>query len=222
MIIKKLSKIGILGASGFSREVADICFCLKCDQIIFIDLAPAKDSYFEFPLLSEKEIPRLIKEGFYFAMGIGDNRLRKKTVENNWNLIFPNIVHPASSMGFNQSKILREKKGNIIAAGVRFTNNIQMGNFGIFNLNCTIGHDCIIKNFVNIAPGANISGNVKIEQGAYIGSNATILQGESIAKKMTIGEFSVVGAGAVVTRDVEANSTVVGIPASSIKKHQNQ
>ena len=217
-ILKKHSKIAIFGASGFSREVADICFCLECDQIVFIDLDPVEDIYFEFPLLSEKEIPRLIKEGFCFAIGIGDNRIRIKVFENNRNLLFPNIIHPASSMGFKQSKVLREKKGNIITAGVRFTNNIQIGNFGIFNLNCTIGHDCIIKDFVNIAPGSNISGNVKIEKGAYIGTNAAILQGESIDKKITIGEFAIVGAGSLVRRDVDANSIVVGMPARSIKK----
>lgn len=121
-------------------------------------------------------------------------------------------------MGFKQSEFLRNNKGNIITAGVRFTNNIQMGNFGIYNLNCTIGHDCIIDDFVNIAPGSTISGNVKIKKGAYIGTNAAVIQGKSIDDKMIIGEFAVVGAGAVVTKDVDANSVVVGVPARGINK----
>lgn len=46
-----------------------------------------------------------------------------------------------------------------------------------------------------------------VRRGASIGSNATILPG------VTIGEHAMVGAGAVVTRDVPANTTVMGVPA---------
>ena len=52
---------------------------------------------------------------------------------------------------------------------------------------------------------------ILVKQGASIGSNATILAG------VTIGENAMVGAGAVVTRDVAANETVVGVPAKSVK-----
>jgi UDP-2-acetamido-3-amino-2,3-dideoxy-glucuronate N-acetyltransferase len=51
-----------------------------------------------------------------------------------------------------------------------------------------------------------------IKKGASIGSNATILCG------ITIGENALVGAGAVVTKDVPENATVVGNPARIIKK----
>ncbi len=51
----------------------------------------------------------------------------------------------------------------------------------------------------------------KVKKGASIGSNATILCG------ITIGENAVVGAGAVVTKDVAANTTVAGNPAKVIK-----
>ena len=45
----------------------------------------------------------------------------------------------------------------------------------------------------------------------WVGSNATILQG------VTIGDNAVIGAGAVVTKDVEANTIVGGVPARFIK-----
>jgi len=51
-----------------------------------------------------------------------------------------------------------------------------------------------------------------VEEGASIGSNATILCG------LRIGRGAMVGAGAVVTRDVPAHATVVGNPARVIKK----
>ena len=50
-----------------------------------------------------------------------------------------------------------------------------------------------------------------VKKGASIGSNATILGG------ITIGENALVGAGAVVTKDVAANTIVAGNPARVIK-----
>jgi UDP-2-acetamido-3-amino-2,3-dideoxy-glucuronate N-acetyltransferase len=51
-----------------------------------------------------------------------------------------------------------------------------------------------------------------IKKNASIGGNATILPG------ITIGEFAMIGAGAVVTQDVKPHSTVVGNPAREIIK----
>jgi len=207
----------VFGASGFSRETADILLGDHIDELVYIDLNPRKKIYFGFTIVSEDKIPQLVKEGYCFAIGSGDNKSRRKIFEKYSHLTFPNIIHSAASLGFKQHEALKEKAGNIITAGVRFTNNITMGNFGIFNLNCTIGHDCVIKDFVNIAPGANISGNIIIEEGACIGTNAAILQGKSIEEKLVIGKYATVGAGAVVIKNVSTSSIVVGVPAKSIK-----
>jgi UDP-2-acetamido-3-amino-2,3-dideoxy-glucuronate N-acetyltransferase len=51
-----------------------------------------------------------------------------------------------------------------------------------------------------------------VERGASLGSGATILCG------VTIGEYAIVGAGAVVTRDVPAGTSVAGNPARALVK----
>ena len=53
---------------------------------------------------------------------------------------------------------------------------------------------------------------IVLGRNVWVGSNATILPG------MTIGDNAVVGAGAVVTKDVEANTIVGGVPAKLIKR----
>jgi len=53
---------------------------------------------------------------------------------------------------------------------------------------------------------------VTIKKGAWIGAGVTILGG------VTVGEYSVIAAGAVVTRDVPPYSVVGGIPAKMIRK----
>ena len=88
--------------------------------------------------------------------------------------------------------------------------------------NCFIGHGVMFTN--DLLPRAtNLDGSAQnehdwtlietfVKKGASIGSNATILCG------ITIGENSLVGAGAVVIDDVPKNSVVVGNPARVIKK----
>lgn len=51
---------------------------------------------------------------------------------------------------------------------------------------------------------------VRVKKNAWIGADAKILP------RVTVGENAVVGAGAVVTKDVPANTVVVGVPAKVI------
>ncbi|MFT4022792.1 MAG: sugar O-acetyltransferase [Flavihumibacter sp.] len=57
-----------------------------------------------------------------------------------------------------------------------------------------------------------VPGHIHIKKNAWIGANATILPG------ITIGENAIVASGAVVSKDVPANTVVGGIPAKIIKQ----
>ena len=70
-----------------------------------------------------------------------------------------------------------------------------------------VEHECIIENFVHIAPGAVLTGNVIVGENTLIGANATILPG------IKIGKNCIIGAGSVVVKDVCDNSVVKGNPA---------
>ena len=61
-----------------------------------------------------------------------------------------------------------------------------------------------------------IGKGITIENNVWIGANAIVLDG------VKIGEYSVVGAGAVVTKDVPSYSMVAGVPAKIIKKYDLQ
>jgi acetyltransferase-like isoleucine patch superfamily enzyme len=64
-----------------------------------------------------------------------------------------------------------------------------------------MGKGCVVN------PAANISGGVALEEGVLVGAGAVVLQ------YLTVGARSIVGAGAVVTRDVAPDTTVIGVPA---------
>ena len=75
-----------------------------------------------------------------------------------------------------------------------------------------IAHDCVVGDFVTLAPRASINGNVHVADHAYIGTGAVLKQGRP-GSPLVIGEGAVVGMGAVVTKNVAPNTTVVGNPA---------
>lgn len=91
--------------------------------------------------------------------------------------------------------------------GAVLTTGIYVEKGVLINLNCTIGHETVIEEFVELSPGTNISGNCYIGAHTFIGTNATILP------KIRIGNHVVIAAGAVVTKDVPDQTMVAGIPA---------
>lgn len=94
-----------------------------------------------------------------------------------------------------------------IKCGVQIWDGITVYNDVFIGPNVTFTNDRYPKS--KIYPEA--FERTTIENGASLGANCTILPG------LTIGENAMVGAGAVVTRSVPANTTVVGNPAK-IKK----
>lgn len=207
-------KIAIFGASGQGREVADICSKIGYTEIIFLVSNENEKCVFPNKVIVDttQNVEALKEKEFDFAIGIGSPAIRREIATKYTHLNFPNIIHPSVTFGLYQKEQINKSRGNIITAGVRFTNNIKCGNFCLFNLNVTVAHDSIIGNFVSVMADVNISGNVYVCDGVYLGVDATILQGNNLIK-LTIGEDSIVGACALVTKDIPPGVTVIGIPA---------
>jgi len=107
-------------------------------------------------------------------------------------------------------------------------NNVVLGTFNTVNrgaLDATvihdhvktahqvnIGHNVIIGESSVLTSCAEISGSVKIGKHVWIGPNASVREG------ISIGDFSLVGIGAVVVKDVAENTVVIGNPARVVKK----
>ena len=72
-------------------------------------------------------------------------------------------------------------------------------------------HDDVVENFATFGAGARLGGRAHVGEGAYIGSGASVREDRSI------GSWSLVGMGAVVTKDVPPRTFVAGVPAQTIR-----
>ena len=96
---------------------------------------------------------------------------------------FPTLIHPSAMMGNNE--YLKIGRGCIICAGCIVTTNIEIKDFVILNLACTVGHDTRIGNYASFMPSCNISGEVNIGDCVYCGT------GVKIINRIEIGEYSI-------------------------------
>jgi sugar O-acyltransferase (sialic acid O-acetyltransferase NeuD family) len=211
-----MKTFGIFGTSGMAREAGDIA-CELGYSPIYIARDQSELDAWAFPAEAILEADVLRYRGTPFVIGIGENAARQRLAQRHAGEIhFSNLIHPSATFGQGQRKAIEERQGIIVCAGVRFTNNIQLGNFCIFNQNATIAHDVVIEDFVHIAPGSIISGNVHIGLRSWIGAGAVVNQGAGNAK-IHIGADAVIGSGAVVVKPCEAKAIYVGVPAKRIK-----
>jgi sugar O-acyltransferase (sialic acid O-acetyltransferase NeuD family) len=91
---------------------------------------------------------------------------------------------------------------------------VSIGEQAIINTSSTIDHEVVIGNGVHVMGCAAIAGCVNVKDFATIGTNATILP------YLTIAPHSIVGAGAVVTKDTEPYGIYAGVPAKKIGENQ--
>lgn len=205
----------IVGAGGLARElesvIQDINTASKTYNFLgFIDNDKAnigKSLGNSFIVGTEEDLSKM---DVAVAIGIGNPSIIAKVAKEIRaypNLHFPNIVHPSVVWHPERTSI---GEGNVFCAGNVFTVEIKFGSFNFINLSCTIGHDTQFEDYCLVNPGANISGGVKVGSRSLIGTGATVLQYKNI------GEASTVGAGAVLTKDVQAGTTVVGNPAKEL------
>ena len=140
-------------------------------------------------------------------IAIGNCKIRQAIVEKLGDLNYFNVIHNMAVV----SSSAKVGIGSFIAAGVIVAPDAKVGDHCLINHSAVVDHDCVVGNFSHIAPQVSLGGGVKIGRGVLIGSGAVVLPG------VTVADYSIVGAGSVVIKDVKENSVVVGAPARDIR-----
>lgn len=135
------------------------------------------------------------------VIGIGDNRVRERisrAVDIEWTTVVHPMtwIHPAVPIG----------GGTVVFAGAIVQPGAEIGMHVILNTKASLDHECRVGDFAHIAH-SQIGGGVVLGDGAFVALGASVLPWRKV------GAWAIVGAGAVVTKDVAAGATVIGIPA---------
>lgn len=212
-----MKDLAILGTGGFAREVATIIKDINEKSPLynflgFVDNKLEKGTIINgHPVIGNDEDINSTSKQISLVLAFGEPDLKRKVISKFTNNLidFPTIIHPTALIADDNISIGR---GNIVCAGCIITTNIILHNFITLNLMCTVGHDTEIDNFSSFMPSVNISGEVVIGEGVYVGTGAKIIN------QVRIGNYTIVGAGAVVVKSLPAFCTAVGVPAK-IKKY---
>lgn len=152
-------------------------------------------------------IPEFVAQGYAFVntvsgSTIGRFNVARRVVDAGGFLA--DFVHPsARSFEWGEGIYCQDEVG--VQANVDVGDNVAIHARAFLSHDVRVGNSCFV--------GAGVlAGRVTMEDGSYLGINATVLP------DLTIGRWSIIGAGAVVTKSVPPYSVVVGSPARVIRE----
>lgn len=201
----------IYSHGGYAREMHRCVLAqYPNEQVIFVDDDPGKMA------ISYEEAQSIgVNEDSSFVISFADPALRQLKTQQVLSDGFSVFSVQAATAIIGQNVVLGE--GSVISDFAMITADARIGVGFQCNIYSYIAHDCVVGDFVTLAPRVAVNGRVEIGDGVYIGTGATILPGED-GNPVRIGACAVVGAHALVTRDVPEGVTVVGMPAKPLKR----
>ena len=211
-----MKKIIIIGGGGHAGITYDcIISQKKYEPIGYIDINRGnlhKHGIKYFGKLNQ--IPSLVKKlkDCYFIVGIGDNFLRYKIVNDlkikNIKCKWATVIHPSASV----SRTIKIGIGSLILSGSILSYNTLIKRHVCINTGASIDHDNFFGDYSSAGPGTVTGGNVRVNKLSYLAINSTVKH------NILIGSNVVIGASSYVNRDCISNRVYYGIPAKEIRK----
>ena len=180
----------------------------KWNTIAFLDDDITKKQSMGIKIIGKSADALEFMNNYEIIVGIGDNKARKK-IQIHLESIganMPVLIHPNAVV----SDEVEIGAGTVIMAGTVINCSTKIKKGCIINTGATVDHDNLIEDFVHISPGCHLAGNVKLGQGCWLGI------GSSVSNNISITKDSIVGAGAIVVKDIIESGTYVGVPAKKV------
>lgn len=207
----------IFGAGNFGREVAQLVTDINTNRsewnlLGYIDETIEKQgkTINDYIVLGDIDwLKKNKKHPLWIVCAVGNPKDKFRILGNlaSCNIRYANLIHPSASL----NKYVELGVGNIICWNSFLSVNTKLGNYVCINPGCTIGHDTVIEDYSSLYWNVTLAGNVKINQGCEIGSKTVIIP------QKTLGKWSIIGAGAVVTKNIPENCLALGVPARPIR-----
>ncbi len=197
--------IVIIGAGGHGKVVADIARKSGYKNVYFVDDI-AKGACLGHPVIgTTAQLNEIDKTSTEFFIAVGNNDTRRSIAEK-YDLPWATLIHPSAVVG--EDVVIG--KGTAVMANAVINPSAKVGEHCIINTAAVIEHDNALDSFVHVSPKAALGGTVFVGNGTHIGIGATVKNNVGIC------ENCVIGAGAVVVKDIRESGVYIGIPAKKV------
>lgn len=199
----------IFGAGGHALVVYELAMLLGYRPRGFIEPYPASASFLGVPIY--RSLEDVAGSKFHIGLGVGTNFDRERvflaTQASEKVLGFPVLIHPTAFV----SKTATLSDATVVLAQANVGPHSHIGRGSILNSGCSLDHESVLGEFCSLGPLVVTGGRVKIGDRTMIGAGAAVLQG------ISVGPDTVIGASAMVNRDVPGNSVAFGIPCRVLR-----
>ena len=217
----KIKKLIFLGASGNASVIYSTIIDInkksksKIKPIGFLD--DKKKSFYKLKNYGKINLRNIEilkkKKDVYFIWTLRSSKLKKETLKKLHELKiqkkrFLTIIHPTA----NVSDISKIGYGVTIHSLVNIgPKTVIKDHVHIFS-QASVGHDTSLNEFSYLAGKSSIGANVKVGIGCFFGINSCVKE------NLLIKDWSIIGMGSVVLKNVNSYTTVAGNPAKKINK----
>jgi len=162
----------------------------------------------------EDSLARLRKEGASHGItAIGDGLLREQCSlrfeDSGYEIT--NAVHPSAQI----SPQVELGKGVIILANANLFFNPVLGNYVFVANSVTVSHDNRVDDNVSLNTSSTIVARVHLARNVCIGAGANVVHPHT--GSISVGEDAIIGAGALIIKDVPARAVVHGVPGEVVR-----
>jgi sugar O-acyltransferase (sialic acid O-acetyltransferase NeuD family) len=194
----------LYGASGHAKVINSALDSQNEEVKCFFDDDISIEFFLGKNVFSPYDETKFIEEKLIIS--IGNNKIRKKIsekVKHNFGI----AIHKSAII----DKSVQIGLGSVVLHNSVLQPGTIINRHVVVNTSSSIDHDCVIKDYAHISPGAILCGNVTIGDGTQVGAGAIVIQ------NISIGKWATIGAGSVIIRDVPDYAVVVGNPGNIIK-----
>ena len=148
-------------------------------------------------------------EAVYCPIGANKTRVSFLEKARTLGIETPNLIHPTVTIAPN---VTIATEGVYILQNTQIMPWVTIDRDVMISAGSNIIHHCHLSQGTFISNGVNFGANVLAEKYAYVGMGATVMTGVKV-----IGEDCLIGAGAVVVKDVPTHAVVAGVPAKVLR-----